>query len=200
MSNSTIERIHVTKSEVYRLENEIRFHEHLRRYAAIRRFCFGLTLDFPCGVGYGTFLLATNPDVTKVIGIDKSKDAIDWAKKEFLSEKTEFICKDIKDYSPSADTLVALEAIEHFEDKTWLPELAKLTGAQQVIISFPDKKSTHFNPFHLHDFSIQEVLDLFQEFLCYHDFKMGDVQFLLFVKKPANAPAHIFRNLPDLRK
>ncbi|MDD3146548.1 MAG: class I SAM-dependent methyltransferase [Candidatus Riflebacteria bacterium] len=195
-----IERINLTRSDFIRIENEIRLHEHLRRYSAIRRYCFGKTLDFPCGVGYGTYLLAANPEITSIVGVDKDESSILWAKKEFSHEKIEFVCEDIEDFFCSADTLVCLEAIEHFLEPRFLPNCAKKANAKQVIISFPDKKSTHFNPFHLHDFTVQEVLDLFPEYVCYNEFKMGDVQFLLFLQKPESAPSHIFRNLPSIRK
>jgi SAM-dependent methyltransferase len=195
----TIERITISKMDFQRIEGEIRFHEHLRRYAAIRRFCFGRTLDFPCGVGYGSYLLSFNPEITEIIGVDKDKESIEWASKEFSTPKSKFVCADIENFEVQADTLVSLEAIEHFKDATMLAKLADKTQAQQVIVSFPDKKSTHFNPFHLHDFVIQDVVDLFGNLVCYHNFRLGDVQFLLFLKKPANAPSHIFRNIVDLR-
>lgn len=194
-----LERILITKDNFIEIESHIRFDEHLRRYAAVRRFCYGKVLDFASGCGYGSYLLSVNPDVNVVVGIDKDEKAIDWAKKEFDSEKTEFRCKDIEDISERFDTLVSLEAIEHFDDISLIPRLAERCNIDNIIISYPNKKSTHFNPYHVHDFTVQDILNIMSEYICYHLFKMGDVQFILFVKKPYCAPSHIFNNLSDLR-
>lgn len=193
-----LERILITQDKFFEIENEIRFHEHLRRYAAIRRFCFGKVIDFASGCGYGSFLLSANPDVEKVVGIDKDEKAIAWARSEFNARNTEFRCIDIEEVSEKFDTLVSLEAIEHFSDLTMIPRLAARCEIDQVIISYPNKKSTHFNKYHLHDFTAQDILTMMDQYVCYHNLVMGDVQFLLFVKKPIKAPAHIFRNILDI--
>lgn len=194
-----LERILITKDKFYEVESEIRFHEHLRRYAAVRRFCYGKVLDFASGCGYGSFLLSVNPDVEAVVGIDKDTEAIEWAQNEFGTLKTEFRCKDIEDVLEKFDTLVSLEAIEHFDDLSLIPRLAERCDIDNIIISYPNKKSTHFNTFHVHDFTTQDILNLMSYYICYHSFTMGDVQFLLLTKKPSNAPSHLYRNLLDLR-
>lgn len=196
--NDVLERILITKEKFSVVESEIRFHEHLRRYAAVRRFCYGKVLDFASGCGYGSYLLSANPDVETVIGIDKDTKAIDWARREFSTEKTEFRCKDIEDISEKFDTLVSLEAIEHFDDISLIPRLADRCSIDNIIISYPNKKSTHFNPYHVHDFTVEDILKIMSNYICYHISTMGDVQFVLFTKKPARAPSHIFANLNDL--
>lgn len=194
-----LERILLTRDDFFKVESEIRFHEHLRRYAAVRRFCYGRVLDFASGCGYGSFLLSVNPDVECVVGIDKSREAIDWAEKEFGSAKTRFLCRDIEDMAENFDTLVSLEAIEHFADTSLIPRLVKRCGIDNVIVSYPNKKSTHFNAYHVHDFAVQDIVDLLPDHVCYHLFTMGDVQFLLFTRKPGKAPSHLYRNLAELR-
>lgn len=194
-----LERILITREKFFEVESEIRFHEHLRRYAAVRRFCYGRVLDFASGCGYGSFLLSVNPDVESVTGIDRDGEAIAWARNEFRSDKTDFRCEDIEEVDEKFDTLVSLEAIEHFADTSLIPRLAARCGVDNVIVSYPNKKSTHFNRYHVHDFSSQEIVNLMEGYVCYHGFTMGDVQFLLFTRKPAKAPAHMYRNLLDLR-
>ncbi|MES1982934.1 MAG: methyltransferase domain-containing protein [Pseudomonadota bacterium] len=200
MKQTVLERIMISKDQVAKTESEIRFHEHLRRYAAVRRFCYGRVLDFASGCGYGTHMLSSNPDVDIVIGVDKDVEAISWAQKEFGSIKSQYRCVDIETVHEKFDTLVSLEAIEHFEDVTLIPRLAARCEADNVVISYPNKKSTHFNPYHVHDFNIQNILDIMGEYVCYHDFVMGDVQFLLFLRKPSKAPRCIFSNILDLKK
>jgi len=196
---AVLERILLTRDDFFKVESEIRFHEHLRRYAAVRRFCYGRVLDFASGCGYGSFLLSANPDVECVVGIDKSHEAIDWAGKEFATPKTRFLCRDIEEVTENFDTLVSLEAIEHFADISLIPRLVERCRIDNVIVSYPNKKSTHFNSYHVHDFAAQEIVDLLPDHICYHLFTMGDVQFLLFTRKPGKAPSHLYRNLADLR-
>lgn len=199
MKTKVLERIMISKEQVVRIEEEIRFHEHLRRYAAVRRFCYGRVLDFASGCGYGSHILSANPDVDIVVGVDKDIEAIKWADKEFHNAKTDFKCVDIEDVCEKFDTLVSLEAIEHFHDRSIIPRLAKRCDVDNVVLSYPNKKSTNFNPFHVHDFNAQSILDLLTDYLCYHTFVMGDVQFLLFIRKPPRAPGSIFSNIIDLR-
>jgi 2-polyprenyl-3-methyl-5-hydroxy-6-metoxy-1,4-benzoquinol methylase len=196
---AVLERILITREKFYEVESEIRFHEHLRRYAAIRRFCYGKVLDFASGCGYGSFILSVNPDVETVVGIDKDGEAITWAQNEYSTNKIEFRCQDIEEVSEKFDTLVSLEAIEHFEDLSLISRLAERCGIDNVIISYPNKKSSHFNRYHIHDFSAQDILNLMSGYICYHDFTMGDVQFLIFTRKPEKAPAHLYKNILDLK-
>lgn len=193
-----LERILISRETFYKVESEIRFHEHLRRYAAIRRFCYGNVIDFASGCGYGSFLISANPDVEKVVGIDIAEQAIEWAKTEYSNGKTEFRCVDIESVQEKFDTLVSLEAIEHFDDTSILPRLAERCDVDNIIISYPNKKSTHFNKYHVHDFSVQDIVGLMHGYVCYHRFILGDVQFLLFMKKPIKAPSHIFSYLHDV--
>lgn len=193
-----LERILISRETFCHVEDEIRFHEHLRRYAAVRRFCYGNVIDFASGCGYGSFLLSANPDVEKVVGIDKAEQAIEWAIKEYSTAKTEFRCIDIEKVQEKFDTLVSLEAIEHFEDTSLIPRLAARCDVDNVIISYPSKKSTHFNKYHVHDFSAQDIINIMDSYICYHRFGLGDVRFLLFVKKPKKAPSHIYSYLNDL--
>ena len=77
---------------------------------------------------------------------------------------------DIEEISERFDTLVCLEAIEHFEDKSLIPRLAKRCFVDNIIISFPNKKSTHFNPYHVYDYNSQMVVDLLPDYVCYKSF------------------------------
>lgn len=196
--NPVLERIYLTKDEFLNEENSNRYYEHLRRYAAVRRFCYGKTLDFACGCGYGSNLIAANPEVTQLVGIDINKEAVNWAKNEFGHKKINYVEADISEVNEPFDTLVCLETIEHIKDISTVQLLVERCDVKNLIISFPDKKSTHFNSYHFHDFVKQDVIDLFTTHVCYHEFRSGDVQFLLFIKLPNNAPFHIFRNIIDL--
>lgn len=195
-----IERILLSKTQFLETEQQIRLQEHLRRYAAVRRFIYGRVLDFACGCGYGTYLLANNPEVSEIIGVDKDEESIKWAKKEYEGGVCKFVCDDVQNLEGKFDTLVSLETIEHFADDAIYSNIINAYSINQVIISYPSKKSTHFNPFHVRDLNIQEVCSSFKNFILYHQFPMGDVDFLIFIRKPDKMPFHIVENLIDLKK
>ena len=193
-----VERIMLTRDGLLEAERRILQNEHIRRYAAIRRFCYGRTLDFASGCGYGTFLLAVNPDVTEAIGIDQDPQALAWSRREFVHTKLHFRNAAVEDLDEPFDTLVCLETIEHLKDVRIVPELVERCKIDNIIVSFPDKKTTHYNPFHFHDFVTQEIVDLFPRHLIYHSIRFVDSQSVMLVRAPKNAPAHLFRNVRDL--
>lgn len=197
-NNTAIERILLSKDKFFEIEQSIRLQEHLRRYAAVRRFIYGRVLDFASGCGYGTFLLSNNPDISEIIGVDKDEESVEWAKNQYEGGKCKFVCADVRNLSGKFDTLVSLETIEHFENDTLYKEIIDKYSIDQVILSYPNKKSTHFNKFHLRDLNEQYVLKTFNDFILYHKFNMGDVSFLLFIRKPENMPHHIVENILDL--
>lgn len=199
MKAKAIERISISREEFYQIENQIRLQEHLRRYASVRRFVYGRTVDFACGCGYGTFLLSNNPEITEVLGVDKDAESIEWAKKEYGTDKCKFVCDDVRNLSGKVDTLVSLETIEHFESDELYIEIIEKLSVDQLIISYPNKKSTHFNPFHKRDLNKQQVCEMFKAFVLYHTYSMGDVDFLLFLRKPERLPSHVVHNLIDFR-
>ena len=160
---------------------------------------FGNVLDFACGCGYGSFLLSSNPDVSKVVGVDKDQVSVDWAREHYQTDKCSFLCEDVADVQEPFDTLVSLETIEHFENDELYRKVISNCGIKQVILSYPNKKSTHFNPFHVRDLNKQAVCSSFGDFILYHSFNMGDVDFLLFIKAPGHMPSHIYQNITDFR-
>lgn len=193
-----IERILLTRQQFLEIEQQIRLQEHLRRYAAIRRFLYGRVLDFACGCGYGSFLLSNNPEITEVVGVDRDARSITWAREHFATDRCRFEQSDVLELEGTFDVLVSLETIEHFADDSLYHRACERYGVSQVILSYPSKKSTHFNPFHVRDLNKQTVCSSFGNFVLYHHFSQGDVDFLLFLRKPAAMPSHIAENIVDL--
>ena len=150
----------------------ISYQRHIARYGMIRQWCYGNVVDFASGCGYGTWMISHNPDVDNTIGIDIDESAIKHAKENFEEENVTFYQEDannVKSLMKDAgmkkvDVLVSLETIEHIEDTSIVPTVANKCKAENVIVSFPSKKSTHFNPFHAHDFRTQDIVDLFEEY------------------------------------
>ena len=193
-----VERIQISKEELIKIERGVIVSDHLKRYAFARRFCYGRVLDFASGCGYGSFLLAGNPEVKYVTAIDIDKGLIEWAKREFWHEKINYVAKDIKLVKGKYDTIVCLETIEHLKDMSVVPRTVERCKINNIILSFPDKKTTHYNNYHFHDLIKQEVIDLFKHHVVYHTVRFVDSQIILMTRLPNNAPHHIFRNIRDL--
>lgn len=186
------ERIYLEKQDVQDILSEISYQRHIMRYGMIRQWCFGTVVDFASGCGYGTWMISHNPDVERVYGIDIDKSAIDWATENFQEKNVKFILGDAldadkmmsKEKIESVDVLVSLETIEHIKDTSTVPKVADLCKAKTVIVSFPSKKSTHFNPFHAHDFRSQDIIDLFPNYTLIEEIELDkELKILRFSRK-----------------
>jgi ubiquinone/menaquinone biosynthesis C-methylase UbiE len=178
---SILERIEVSRHEAESIERDILIRRHIERYAIVRQFAYGRTLDCACGVGYGTHLLAKNTDVTKIYGLDSNSESIAHARREFSSDKIEFINGDIADVIiPDIDFLVSIETIEHLPDPRVLNELSKRCNVQEIMVTFPSKKTTHYNKHHYWDLTVQDVVDIFaDDFVMINNFSYTfDTQFV----------------------
>lgn len=167
-----VERIKLTRQDAESIERDILIRRHIERYAIVRQYCYGRTVDCACGVGYGTHLLAKNADVDKIYGVDSDPEAIAHAQREFGGAKIEFVQGDLTTLTiPDVDVLVSLETIEHLPDPRTLNDLAQRCRVQEILVSFPAKKTTHYNPHHYWDLTVQDVLETFaDDFVLINDF------------------------------
>lgn len=178
------ERIYLDRQRLLEIEQRIRLERHVERYALLRQFARGVVCDAACGCGYGSYLLATNPDVSKVIGLDYSNQAISHARKEYRHDNLTFHEADLSQWETTEciDMLISVETVEHIEDRTILPGFVNRNGINHLILTYPSKKTSHYNKFHHHNYKKQDVLDLFEGFTCYQHFNWQwefDVVFLL---------------------
>lgn len=165
------ERLFITLDEVEALERDILRRRHAERYAVARQFVYGTIVDLACGCGYGTHILAKNPDVNRAFGIDMSDEAITMANKEYASDKIEFVCDHIEDVKLGpVDTLVSIETIEHLDNPKLLNDFAELHGIDTLVVSFPIKKTTHYNKFHKWDLKTQDITDIFYNYQIIREF------------------------------
>jgi len=177
------QHIFLKREQLLEIEQRIRIQRHVERYALLRQFAKGVVCDAACGCGYGSFLLSTNPDVKSVIGIDADNQIISFAKQEYASSKTNFINVDLNEWvsDQKIDMLFSVETIEHIEDTQTLPKFCDRNSINHVILTYPSKKTTHYNPYHLYDFNLQDILNIFDQFICYRHFNWEyefDVVFL----------------------
>lgn len=141
--------------------------EHIARYALARRYAARKhVLDCGCGTGYGTAELS-EPAV-RVVGIDNSADAINYARNAYPRDNTRYLvssCLDLPFAAGSFDMVVAFEVIEHLPDfRRFLDESARVLRPDGLlIVSTPNK--TYYaesraesgpNPFHEHEFDALE--------------------------------------------
>ncbi len=178
------QHIYLGRDQLLEIEQRIRIQRHVERYALLRQFAKGVVCDAACGCGYGSYLLSTNPDVTSVIGLDTNTDIISFAQKEYESSKTKFFNVNIGEWvsNQKIDMLFSVETIEHIEDRDILPDFCDRNNINHVILTYPSKKTTHYNPYHLYDFKLQDILNIFHKFTCYRHFNWEyefDVVFLI---------------------
>ena len=187
-SNNNVKKadqhIYLSLDKLLEIEQKIRIQRHVERYALLRQFARGVVCDAACGCGYGSYLLSTNPDVTSVIGLDCDTDIISFAKKEYESNKTKFFNVDIENWvsDQKIDMLFSVETIEHIKNRDVLPNFCDRNNINHVILTYPSKKTTHYNPYHLYDFKLQDILNIFNKFTCYRHFNWEyefDVVFLI---------------------
>jgi 2-polyprenyl-3-methyl-5-hydroxy-6-metoxy-1,4-benzoquinol methylase len=159
------ERIRLSRNEADALEQEINVRRHIERYAMARQFLFGRVLDASCGVGYGTYLCQKNPDVTEIVGLDCDPGAVEWADVNFSTAKTRFVRGSIEAFADGPfDCLLSLETIEHLDDPRALADLAERCEVAEVVVSFPLKKTTHYNRYHRWDLTSQDIEHIFDRF------------------------------------
>lgn len=119
-----------------------------------------VVLDAACGLGYGSHVLLSNSLAKKVIGVDLSAFAIDYASAMYGSDEIVFFqgCAENLEFLDdcSVDFISSFETLEHVNDpKDLLSEfyrILKPTG--RLIVSVPnlwvDETGKDPNPWHFH--------------------------------------------------
>lgn len=143
---------------------------HLERYHyAGRNLLPGRVADIACGVGYGSYLLATDygRDIQELIAADIDEASIRYARERYAHAAIRFMQADA--YSFDAEGLlhniVSLETIEHLADPARFVKLAgqQLVRGGRFIASAPVTPSMDANPYHLQDFTARSFKRLFAD-------------------------------------
>jgi len=158
----------------YQLSKEI-VKEHLDRYEFAKNYLKPnfVVLDAACGTGYGSEILAGS--VKKVIGLEISKHALDWANKHYQKPNIEFrevdINKPLDLPNNYFDAVVSFETLEHVvNQENMLSEFKRVLKPKGLlIISTPDReiitdKAGTINKFHIKELSKKEFLLLLSKY------------------------------------
>lgn len=115
-------------------------------------------LDAACGIGYGAAVIGSHRDVF-YLGIDMPGvpgiEFMEWG---------EFAGADLDTWTPSEryDLGCCFETLEHLKDPARFARV--LTSCcDTLIVSTPTVPTKHMNPYHLHDFTLEELIGLFPD-------------------------------------
>jgi len=160
-------------------EAGVRSEAHLARYQLAARHARdgGVILDAACGLGYGSAMLAQQFPHARVIGVDISEYAIDYARANFAGvlPNLEFHLADACNLSMIAegtvDLVVSFETIEHVPDPGLFLRGAvqRMKAGATFIGSIPnlwlDETGKDPNPWHFHVFDLPKFYQLMAGFL-----------------------------------
>lgn len=177
-----MERIIIDREMIDSLEEDIIIRRGIERYMYVRQFVYGNVLDIACGVGYGSYLMSKNPDVTCITAVDQSEKAIANAKKHFQQDNLNFVLGTPETISDKFDILISLETIEHLPDPSILKNMVERCQIPEIIISFPRKKTTHYNKYHLWDYTKEDILRIFDTYACYNIYDIHDSTIMNLVR------------------
>jgi SAM-dependent methyltransferase len=146
---------------------------HIARYEFAQKYIKNRSvIDVACGSGYGSRILKEGGS-KKVVGIDNSVDAIEYAERNYSGTEIEFDLDDALNLSRygKADIIVSLETIEHLrEPEFFLREVAKtMFHDGSFIVSTPCREGGKFgdvpqNRFHYQEWSLSEFEKLLKSY------------------------------------
>ncbi|GAA6185394.1 hypothetical protein NBRC116595_26420 [Aliiglaciecola sp. NS0011-25] len=153
-----------------------------RSDAHVYRYVFAQTyirpgdkvLDCACGLGYGSYLLASNESARFVQAVDICEDSISYANQIYGNEHLNYAVLDIDEYANTDicefDLITSFETIEHVKDYHSFFKLClkSLKPDGRVIASVPylwvDETGKDPNPYHFHEFDWQKFKALFLDY------------------------------------
>ncbi|MDD4939892.1 MAG: glycosyltransferase [Candidatus Omnitrophica bacterium] len=145
--------------------------EHWKRYQFAKLFCKDkIVLDVACGVGYGSAILA---EVAKrVVGVDVSSEAIEYARNHYQRENIEFMVMDANDLKFPRnyfDVVSSYETLEHLDEpKRFLSEVRRVLNKEGTfLVSTPYANKTDYapkNPYHKTEFSLRDFDKLLKKY------------------------------------
>ena len=163
------------------------YREHLTRYLFAKELSMSnkSVLDVGCGTGYGTYEMASSIYNIKVMGIDISDEAINYAKEHYRHKNLDFLkmdCTNLNFEQGTFDMVVSYEVIEHIKQvNDYLSEIKRVLNKEGVfIVSTPNKKMysdvlpDYENPYHVKEYYLPEFRALLKQYYRYVDIYLQD--------------------------
>lgn len=112
-------------------------------------------IDVACGVGYGAKILAEK-DV-QYFGVDKIE-----ADDKYIQYGNWLFGVDLNAHRLNwkGDVAICFETLEHLENPQHLAN-ELMASAPVIIVSVPTRPTKHMNEYHLHDFTVDEIVAMF---------------------------------------
>lgn len=144
--------------------------DHKNRYELAAKYIdedVKTILDCFCGVGYGTRYLSEKNEKAIFLGIDGSKEAIDYANKFYSNERVFFMSKVYPFQLPkdAFDVVISFESLEHVEDGNKFLEslISCLKKEGKLLLSIPNEEinshQKNYNIFHKKHYTFTEVIN-----------------------------------------
>jgi 2-polyprenyl-3-methyl-5-hydroxy-6-metoxy-1,4-benzoquinol methylase len=122
-------------------------------------------LDIACGAGYGSQMLG-QAGAKSVTGVDVCSRTVDYAQKNYQSPGVTFLCANAEEFTwpESFDVVISFETMEHLHQPAqFLGRLHNLlVPGGCLLLSVPLGETSHFDPYHLHAFSQNDVMMLLE--------------------------------------
>jgi SAM-dependent methyltransferase len=163
--------------------------EHAHRYELAARFARGVVVDCACGIGYGSVIVSRQGNVETYLGIDPSREAIQYAHDNYSGGRIYFECGTLESNSClpfSVDSFLMFETLEHTENPSAaLANVRRCLKPDGLLIgSVPSAEyealceSTYGpNPFHLQRFTKEQIERLLGEY--FEDARILSMEFIL---------------------
>jgi 2-polyprenyl-3-methyl-5-hydroxy-6-metoxy-1,4-benzoquinol methylase len=150
--------------------------EHIARYHFAIPYAKGRVLDFACGSGFGSNIIAkaAKKEIEEVVGIDIDAEVISYARGAYYHPLITFQQGDVLDsnlpkrYEPF-DLIISFETIEHVqnEDQFMSNIYEMLKPGGKLVISTPfgqGRGKPTREPFHVHQLTKEEFHGLFDRY------------------------------------
>jgi len=126
--------------------------------------------DVGCGIGYGSYFMATATSCQSVLGIDIAEEAIEYAKTFYPHPKLTFLRADALELQAQItvkfDLITAFEVVEHIKNAGgFLTQLVEMVSENGIIVlSTPNENVMPFNKdtfrFHHRHYTLDELNNL----------------------------------------
>ncbi|WP_461202779.1 class I SAM-dependent methyltransferase [Anoxybacillus sp. TBDG-1] len=150
--------------------------EHIARYQFAIPYLKGRILDFACGSGFGSHMMAklAKKQIDQIVAIDIDQEIIRYAKKTYYHPLVTYQVENAVDPNlpeklGQFDCIVSFETIEHVkEEEQFLSNIYNmLKPGGKLILSTPfgqGRGKPTKEPFHVHQLTKEEFTSLFSEY------------------------------------